>query len=35
MQVCIVIAVIGVVGGVERQGVVAIEGKCALVIGLC
>lgn len=30
-----VIGVIGAVGGVERQGVVAIEGKCRLVIGLC
>ena len=31
----VVISVIGAVGGVERQGVVAIEGKCRLVIGLC
>ena len=33
--VCVVIGVIGAVGGVERQGVVAIEGKCRLVIGRC
>lgn len=33
--VCAVIGVIGAVGGVERQGVVAVEGKCRLVIGLC
>lgn len=32
---CVVIGVIGAVGGVERQGVVAVEGKCRLVIGLC
>ncbi len=31
----VVIGVIGAVGGVERQGVVAVEGKCRLVIGLC
>lgn len=29
------IVVIGGVTGVERQGVVAVEGKCRLVIGLC
>lgn len=28
-------AVIGALGGVERQCVVAIEGKCRLVTGLC
>ena len=35
MRVCVVIGVIGAVGGVEQQGVFAIEGKCRLVIGLC
>lgn len=33
--VCLVIGMKGAVGGVERQDVVAIEGKCRRVIGLC
>lgn len=31
----VMIGVIGAVGGVERQGVVAVEGTCRLVIGVC
>lgn len=34
-RVCVPIGVIGAVGGVERQGVVTIEGKWRLVIGPC
>lgn len=33
--VCIVTGVMGAIAGLERQGVVSVEGKCRLVIGLC
>lgn len=29
------VCVIGAVGGLERQGVVAAEGRCRVVIGPC